>query len=77
MLEARSVIERLPFLQFLPPASRSLFLENLTPVSFPYGSIIVREGDASDALYVLTTGRVRVVRHDRNGQEKTLEKRQP
>ena len=72
MLEARSVIERLPFLQFLPPASRSLFLENLTPVSFPYGSIIVREGDASDALYVLTTGRVRVVKHDRNGQEKTL-----
>ena len=70
--ENRSVLKTLSFLEFLPPDLRTLVVDSFVPVSLPYGSIIVEEGQEGDALYVLRTGRARVVKQDEAGRETVL-----
>ncbi len=72
MNEPRSLLEHLSFLQVLPSALRALVLDSFLPVSFPYGSTIVQEGQEADGLYVLTAGQAQVVKQDQNGREMTL-----
>ena len=42
---------------------------SFVPASYTFGQAIVQEGDASDALYVLVSGRVRMVKRGENGDE--------
>jgi CRP-like cAMP-binding protein len=44
-------------------------VDRLTPITFPAGEMIIREGDTGDSLYVITEGRVGVFRHDDFGNE--------
>eukprot|EP00611_Tribonema_gayanum_P025464 TRINITY_DN5797_c0_g1_i1.p1 TRINITY_DN5797_c0_g1~~TRINITY_DN5797_c0_g1_i1.p1 ORF type:complete len:745 (+),score=306.50 TRINITY_DN5797_c0_g1_i1:85-2319(+) len=49
-------------------------LSNLTPLSFPAGAYVFREGDPADAMYFITSGKVEVLveGHASPGQEKAL-----
>jgi CRP/FNR family cyclic AMP-dependent transcriptional regulator len=41
-------------------------------VRYPKGAVIITQGDPSDALYVIITGRVKVYLSDENGREMVL-----
>jgi HlyB family type I secretion system ABC transporter len=64
-----SPLGKLPLLQFLPPAVRAQVVRRFVPVSYAFGAVIVREGDPADALYVLVSGRARVVKRGDTGEE--------
>lgn len=68
----RSLLDSHPLLCLLPPEARALVVGSFVPVSFPFGAEIVREGDEADALYVLASGRARVVKRGAGGEELTL-----
>ena len=67
-----AAIPTLPFLELLPPDARALVADSFVPASFRFGSVIVREGERPDALYVVTSGVCRAVRHDGRGGEVAL-----
>jgi len=48
-------------LKLLPEGIRALVANSFVPASFPFGSVIAREGDEADALYLLVSGRARVL----------------
>jgi len=61
-------VGELPILQFLPDDARERIIGSFTPVSYTFGTPIVREGEPADALFVLVSGRARMVRNaDRGG----------
>src|SRR5215471_843851 len=61
-------VGELPILQFLPDAARERIVASFTPVSYTFGTPIVREGEPADALFVLVSGRARVLKNaDRGG----------
>jgi ATP-binding cassette subfamily B protein len=70
--ELESILQGVPILQFLPPDVRATVENSFVPVSFAFGQEIVREGEASDALYVLVSGRARVIKRSDSGDEISL-----
>jgi HlyB family type I secretion system ABC transporter len=70
--ESRASLYDLPLLAFLPPAVRELVVDSFVAESFEFGSPIVREGEKADAFYVLVSGRARVVKAGRGGEEISL-----
>ena len=56
----------------LPPEVRRLVVEAFDRVDFEFGAVLMREGDPADPYWVLTDGRVRVVRDGADGTEVTL-----
>jgi ATP-binding cassette subfamily B protein len=60
MNRSHSLLQTLPLLTFLPVDARSLVLDCFVPVSFGAGECLMREGDASQALYVVEAGQLRV-----------------
>jgi HlyB family type I secretion system ABC transporter len=70
--EARAALHDLPLLAFLPPDVRELVVDSFVPESFEFGSAIVREGEKADAFYVLVSGRARVIKAGRGGEEISL-----
>jgi ATP-binding cassette subfamily B protein len=77
MNDARAVLRDLPLLSLLPPEIRDLVTETFVPASHAFGSVIVREGDDADALYVLVSGRARVLRTGTNGDEVSIRTLRP
>jgi ATP-binding cassette subfamily B protein len=61
--EVRAQLADLPVLRFLPEAVRERVIDSFEPVSFTFGMPIVREGEPADALYVVLSGRARVVKN--------------
>jgi ATP-binding cassette subfamily B protein len=74
---AREALAQLPLLAHLGPDARRLIEDSFVPVSYPFGAVIVREGDPADAFYVVVTGSARVVKRGDNGQEVPLNKLGP
>ena len=66
------VVGHLPLLNFLPQDARDHLVASFLPVSYPFGAEIVREGEPADALYVLVTGRVRILKRGDRGDEISL-----
>jgi len=66
------VLGELPILRFLPEATRVLVVQRFTPCTFGFGSVIAAEGTPPDALYVLVSGRARVVKRTDSGDEVPL-----
>jgi HlyB family type I secretion system ABC transporter len=62
----------IPLLTGLSDETRQLVAESFEPVSYPFGAVIVREGDEGDALYVLAEGSARVVKQGIHGDEVPL-----
>ena len=69
----RAALNDLPVFRFLPPAVRESVVARFLPVSYPFGSVIVREGEAADAFYVVVSGRARVVKRADTGEEVALD----
>ena len=63
----------LSILKLLPEEARALVVNSFVPASFPFGSVIAREGDEADALYLLVSGRARVLKQGENGEEIPLD----
>src|SRR6202040_4244929 len=74
---SRAMLDNLPLLELLPPDARQLVVDSFVPVAFPFGSVIVTEGEEADAFYVLATGRARVVKKGEHGQEVSLAAMRP
>ncbi len=62
MASDRGVLGDLPILRFLPDDARALVVRRFVPSSFPFGTVIAAEGTPTDALYVIVSGRARVVK---------------
>ncbi|HEY7545535.1 MAG TPA: cyclic nucleotide-binding domain-containing protein, partial [Blastocatellia bacterium] len=62
-------LEELPMMMFLPPELKRLVMDCFVPASFSFGGDILTEGEQSDAVYVLTEGRARVVKRGAGGEE--------
>jgi ATP-binding cassette subfamily B protein len=71
-LAARELVGELPAFAILPEDVRTLVADSFEPVSFPFGAVIVREGDEADAFYVLAAGSARVVKQGDHGEEVPL-----
>jgi ABC-type bacteriocin/lantibiotic exporter with double-glycine peptidase domain/CRP-like cAMP-binding protein len=63
------VLDDLPVLRFLPEDTRALVVRHFVPASFPFGGVLASEGDPTDALYVLVSGRARVIKHSETNDE--------
>ncbi|MEA2902280.1 MAG: ATP-binding cassette, subfamily bacterial HlyB/CyaB [Actinomycetota bacterium] len=63
----------IPLFRYMPDDVRDLVVASLDQVSYRFGSVVVRDGDPSDALYVIVSGRARVVKVGDNGEEVTLD----
>ena len=73
----RDALASLALLAHLSGDARSLVEDSFVAVSYPFGSVIVREGDPADAFYVLVTGTARVVKRGENDQEVPLNRLGP
>ena len=71
-LDARELVGELAAFALLPEQVRTLVAESFELVSFPFGAVIVREGDEADAFYVLAAGSARVVKQGDHGEEVPL-----
>ena len=65
-------LEDVPVLALLPPEIRRLVIDRFEPMEVAFGSVIVREGDPADALYVIAAGRARVLKRGAGGEEISL-----
>ena len=66
------VLQGIPVLSYLPADVRDLVVGSFVPATFGFGQVMVREGDPADALYVLVSGRARMVKRGDNGDEISL-----
>ena len=64
-----AALEEATILKLLPAGVRGLVANSFVPVSFPFGSVIAREGDEADAFYLLVSGRARVLKRGEAGEE--------
>ena len=71
------VLRDLQMLEFMPADLRRLVVQSFEPHTFPFGALIVREGDEADALFVLASGRARAVQHGDGDEEVPLAVLQP
>lgn len=70
--EHERILAQLPILQFLPADVRDLVEASFVSASYTFGQEIVREGEPADALFVLTSGRARIVKRVDGGSEVLL-----
>ena len=70
--DARELVGELPAFAILPDEVRTLVAESFEPLSFPFGAVIVHEGDEADAFFVLAAGSARVVKQGEHGEEVPL-----
>jgi ABC-type bacteriocin/lantibiotic exporter with double-glycine peptidase domain/CRP-like cAMP-binding protein len=66
------VLRKLSMLEFMAPDARRLVADSFTARSFPFGSVIVREGEPATTLYVLASGRARAIKRSDDGVEVPL-----
>src|SRR2546426_290773 len=67
-----NLLRRSLLFRFLPDEYFEKILPLLQEEQYEFGDLIVRQGDAADAFYVLVSGRARVLKADQNGNEIAL-----
>ncbi len=67
-----TTLEDLPFLKLLPEEARALVVASFVPAAFTFGNVIVHEGSPAEALYVLVSGRARVLKCGEDGGDVPL-----
>ena len=67
-----SALERLPLLESMPADVRAQVRRRFVRAAHPFGAAIVREGEPADALYVIASGRARVVKRGDTGDDVPL-----
>jgi HlyB family type I secretion system ABC transporter len=68
-MSERGVLNELPILRFLPDDARALVVRSFVPASFGFGAVIVAEGQPTEAIYVIVSGRARVLKRGEQGDE--------
>lgn len=63
------MIENISIFVGMAPADRELIEQRVVKRSFPKNTIILSEGDNSDSLYLILSGKVKVFLNDENGKE--------
>lgn len=66
-------LQEVPLFSGLPPADRDRLLDGMSPLSLPAGSLIISQGDAPDAMYLLLDGRLKVFLSNEEGREVILD----
>ncbi|MEO8334734.1 MAG: cyclic nucleotide-binding domain-containing protein, partial [bacterium] len=61
--EVREMLLDLQILRYLPDGVRERVIEQFEPIRFTFGTPIVREGEPADALFLLVSGRARVIKN--------------
>ncbi len=69
MDDKRIALQELPMMMFLPAELKKLVMDCFVPAHFSFGGDIISEGEATDAVYVLTEGRARMVKRGAGGEE--------
>ena len=72
-----NLLRRSLLFQFLPDEYFEKIVPLLQEEEYEFGDIIVRQGDPADAFYVLVSGRARVLKIDKNGNEIPLSTLKP
>jgi signal transduction histidine kinase len=70
--EIRRMISETPFFSNVPDEVLQRFSENAQYRVFPANNIIFRQGDPSDSLYIIHSGRVRIFRRSKDMTETEL-----
>lgn len=65
-------LEELPLLTSLEPYERHKIADALETVSFEDGDVIIKQGDAGDAFYIIESGEAVVTQKDNAGVEHTM-----
>ncbi len=68
-MSERGVLDELPILRFLPEETRAAVIRGFVPTSFSFGGVLALAGEPTDALYVLVSGRARVILPSQTGDE--------
>ena len=63
------VLRDLPMLQFMPTELRRVIGDSFVSLTFPFGAVIVREGEEADSIFVLASGRARAVKRGEGDEE--------
>ncbi|MBK6292926.1 MAG: Crp/Fnr family transcriptional regulator [Rhodoferax sp.] len=77
MLTNLDLIRRVPLFAMLTPAQAELLADAVAKHRFKRGQVIVEQGKKSDALYIILSGRARVLMTDRKSREVILATLQP
>lgn len=67
-----ALLSRVPVFETLGPEELGRVAEVAVPRSFEAGTVVFREGDASDTCYVVRTGNARAIREHADGRTITL-----
>lgn len=77
MLTNLDLIRRVPLFAMLTPAQAELLADAVAKRRFKRGQLIVEQGKKSDSLYIILSGRARVLMTDRKSREVILATLQP
>jgi CRP-like cAMP-binding protein len=66
------VLARAGIFQGVDPAAIEVLTESLERVEFPRGTVIFNEGEPGDRLYIIVSGKVKIVRSAPDGRENLL-----
>src|SRR5512140_2556844 len=77
MLSNLELIRRVPLFALLTANQADAVAESVTKRRFKRGEIVVEQGQKSNTLFIILTGRVRVVTADKRGREVILATLQP
>ena len=69
MLSNLELIRRVPLFALLTAVQAEGVAEAVVKRRFKRGEVIVEQGDKSNTLFIILTGRVRVVTSDKRGRE--------
>jgi CRP-like cAMP-binding protein len=66
------VLARAGIFQGVQPSAVAALAQQLEPVSFARGQVVFVEGEPGDALYIITSGKVKIGRKSADGRESLL-----
>ena len=66
------LLRNVPLFSMLPEGQLQLLTRVLSRKAYPKNSTIIAAGDATDAMYIVVSGRLKVVMSDKEGQEVIL-----
>ena len=72
MLSNLELLRRVPLFSALTPSQSASIADAIVKKRFKRSEVIVEQGKKSDALYIILTGRARVMSTDNRGREVIL-----
>ena len=70
-------LKKIPLFAGLSEDELRALAERTVPRSFPKNAIVINEGDLSDSLYLILSGKVKVYLSDESGKELILDTKEP